>query len=195
MKTSPLKAVTTFTLGYLAVAFLLSFRAGNGEFLYYIAIVLALAFIVLAVHKRVNLSPALLWCLSAWGFFHMLGGLLPVPESWPINGDVRVLYSLWFIPGYLKYDHIIHAYGFAIATWVCWQALRAACPSVKATFGVLSLCALGGLGLGGVNEILEFFAVLLIPNTNVGGYINTGWDLVSNAVGCIVAASLIRKYG
>ena len=45
--------------------------------------------------------------------------------------------------------------------------------------------------LGALNEVVEFVAVLLIPNTNVGGYINTSWDLVANLVGCGVAASLI----
>jgi hypothetical protein len=37
-----------------------------------------------------------------------------------------------------------------------------------------------------------FAAVLLVPETNVGGYINTGWDLVANLAGCIFAAVLIR---
>jgi hypothetical protein len=47
------------------------------------------------------------------------------------------------------------------------------------------------MGLGAVNEVIEFAAVLLLPNTNVGGYMNTGWDLVANMVGSLVAAVLI----
>lgn len=34
--------------------------------------------------------------------------------------------------------------------------------------------------------------MLTIPNTNVGGYENTGWDLVSNLAGCAIAAVVIR---
>jgi len=32
---------------------------------------------------------------------------------------------------------------------------------------------------------------LTLPETNIGGYINTGWDLVSNLAGATVACSLI----
>ena len=32
---------------------------------------------------------------------------------------------------------------------------------------------------------------LTLPETNIGGYINTGWDLVSNLVGVTVACGLI----
>ena len=34
-------------------------------------------------------------------------------------------------------------------------------------------------------------ATLLIPETNVGGYRNTGWDLVSNLIGATTAATWI----
>jgi hypothetical protein len=46
------------------------------------------------------------------------------------------------------------------------------------------------MGLGAVNEIIEFAAVLGLPDTNVGGYLNTGLDLVFNAIGAIIAMAL-----
>jgi hypothetical protein len=98
---------------------------------------------------------------------------------------------LWLIPNYLKYDQLVHAYGFGIGTWVSWQTLHALLPKSVPTAGVLTLCVLSGMGLGAMNEIIEFIATLLIPNTNVGGYANTGWDLVSNMVGSITAAVVI----
>jgi hypothetical protein len=48
------------------------------------------------------------------------------------------------------------------------------------------------MGFGALNEVLEFIAVLTIPNTNVGGYENTAWDMVSNLVGSTIVAMLIR---
>jgi hypothetical protein len=57
----------------------------------------------------------------------------------------------------------------------------------------LVLCAAGGCGFGAFNEVVEFIAVLTIPNTNVGGYENTGWDLVANLVGSVSAAILIAR--
>jgi hypothetical protein len=63
---------------------------------------------------------------------------------------------------------------------------------LKPTFGLMVLCAAAGIGFGALNEVIEFIAVLTIPNTNVGGYENTGWDLVANLVGATVAAVIIR---
>ena len=60
------------------------------------------------------------------------------------------------------------------------------------TIGKLVLCAAGGMGFGALNEVIEFIAVLTIPNTNVGGYENTAWDMVSNLVGSVIAAVVIR---
>lgn len=190
---SPLLPVGLFTAAYLVASLFFSFRNDNTEFIFYLGIVVILIAVAMFVHRRVHFSQTTLWLLSIWGLLHMMGGLVQLPEGWPYNGDHAVLYSLWLIPDYLKYDNIIHAYGFAVCTLVCWESLRAAVPKVRASFGILTLCALGGMGLGAFNEILEFAAVLLIPGTNVGGYINTGWDLVANLVGGVVAAVWIGQ--
>ncbi len=151
--------------------------------------------VVWVVHGRVALTSGALWCLSIWGLAHMAGGLVVVPESWPVMGTNRVLYSLWLIPDRLKYDHVVHAYGFGVTTWVCWQGLRAALGGrhqrVRPTPGLMLLCAAAGLGFGALNEVIEFAATLLVPETNVGGYLNTGWDLVANLFGATVAVTAI----
>ena len=128
----------------------------------------------------------------------MAGGLLHLPDGWPMeNGSV--LYNLWLIPGLLKYDQLVHAYGFGITTWLCWQALSVGIARVSKirptpTIGLMVLCAAGGMGFGAFNEVVEFVATLTIPKTNVGGYVNTGWDLVANLVGCGLAAILIARF-
>lgn len=187
-----LKPVAAFTFLYLAVASYFALTLRNWEFVFYIAVVVILAGVIALVHSKVKLSAGVLWLLSVWGLLHMVGGLVHLPGGWPYNGDKNVFYSLWIIEPYLKYDQLVHAYGFGTSTWVCWQALRAASPKILPSFGILTLCALGGMGLGAVNEIIEFIAVLAIPETNVGGYENTGWDLVANMAGCVIAALLIR---
>lgn len=194
-------AACVFTAGYMLAATVAAIATGNGEFIFYIVVMCVLIAVVAGVHLRIRLSTAALFALSIWGALHMAGGLLPVPASWPINGDIRVLYSWWIIPaaepgsGYLKYDQIIHAFGFGVTTWVCWQALRAAVDrKLRPTVGLMVLCAAAGLGFGALNEVVEFIATLLGP-TNVGGYVNTGWDLVSNSVGAVIAAVLIYITG
>ncbi|HCN31344.1 MAG TPA: hypothetical protein DIT64_22085 [Verrucomicrobiales bacterium] len=189
--------VMGFTVLYMTAAIAGSWLQGNREFVFYIAVMIVLISVMMLVHRAARLTGGLLWALSMWGLLHMAGGLVPVPESWPYNGEHAVLYSLWLIPDLLKYDHIVHAYGFGVTTWLCWHALsrsvrRADGSAPRPTAGLLTLCAAGGMGFGALNEVVEFIAVLTIPNTNVGGYENTGWDLVSNLAGCAIAAVVIR---
>jgi hypothetical protein len=185
-----------FNLSYIAAAVVGVMVSGNREFVFYLVVMAVLIAVVLYVHARINLPKFLLWALSLWGAMHMAGGLLPLPEGWPYNGKHAVLYSWWLIPDLLKYDQIVHAYGFGVTTWVCWHGFKTIAKahgaSLTPTFGTLTLCVAAGMGFGALNEIIEFIAVLSIPNTNVGGYVNTGWDLVANAVGAIMAAVLIR---
>jgi len=192
-------SVTAFTATYLLVAVVFAFVRGNLEFVFYIGVMAVLIAAVLVVHRRVQLLPATLWCLSVWGLLHMAGGLVHVPASWPVNGDSNVLYNLWLVPERIKFDQFVHAYGFGVATWVCWQGLCAAFgggerSAVRPTPGLLVLVAAAGMGLGALNEVIEFAAVLLLPDTNVGGYMNTGWDLVANLLGCVAAAVLIYTF-
>lgn len=91
-------AVLAFTITYTLVATLGATTRGNSEFLIYIGVMCVLVAAVGYVHHRVRLTIATLWALSIWGLAHMAGGLVPVPESWAIDGEIRVLYSLWLIP-------------------------------------------------------------------------------------------------
>lgn len=186
-------AAAGFSLLYMIAAVVGAIVERNGEFVFYILVMLVLMTLIALLHRRINLTTGLFWCLAIWGALHMAGGLVPVPQSWPINGDVRVLYSWWLIPGLLKYDHVVHAFGFATTAWLCWQGLRHAAPNVRPTLGPLVLCAAASMGFGALNEIIEFIATKLGPS-NVGGYDNTCWDLVSNTVGAIIAVTLIGLF-
>jgi hypothetical protein len=191
--------VAAFTLLYIGLAAAAAFFVGNGEFLFYIVVMLLLMLVIWLVHRSVTLTQSVLWALSAWGLAHMAGGLVPVPAAWPIDGSIRVLYSLWLIPDRLKYDQVVHAYGFGVATWVCWQGIRAAIHrrggEAVPSLGLMVLAATSGMGLGALNELIEFSATLLMAETNVGGYLNTGWDLVANFVGAAGAATVIGIRG
>jgi uncharacterized membrane protein YjdF len=186
-----------FTISYMIAAVVGALASGNKEFVFYIVVMLVLIGVVAVVHARSQLSSGLLWALSVWGLLHMAGGLMPIPETWPRLGEQAVLYCLWLVPGLLKYDQIVHAYGFGVTTMVCWHVIHHSLRDLtgakpRPTLGLLVLCAAGGMGFGALNEVVEFIATLTIPNTNVGGYTNTGWDMVSNLVGSALAAVLIR---
>jgi hypothetical protein len=185
-----LGAVVAFTLLYLIVGLHASLSGGNWEFVFYIAVVLGLGFFVLAIRRRAGFTPGLLWALSFWGLLHVVGGLVPVPHDWPIAGTKRVFYSWWIIPDLFKYDNPVHAYGMGVATWACWQGLRTATGLMRPTAGTLTIAALAGIGLGALNEVVEFIATLFLE-TNVGGYRNTGFDLIYNTIGAGIAAFVI----
>lgn len=191
--------VAAFTLLYLLIAIAASLGLGNQEFVFYIVVMFVLVLVIWLVHRSISLSKSLLWALSFWGLAHMAGGLVSLPAAWPIDGDIRVLYSLWLVPDRLKYDQLVHAYGFGVATWVCWHGIRAAVRhrggEAVPTIGLMVLAALSGMGLGALNELIEFAATLLVPETNVGGYLNTGWDLVANFIGAASAATVIGLRG
>ena len=189
--------VALFTGAYLAVALVGAVTSGNAEFVFYIAVMVVLIAVVWAVDRSVRLSAGALWGLSLWGLAHMIGGLVTAPAGWPAAvADQAVMYNVWIVTDRVKYDHVVHAWGFGMTTWVCWQgvaaALRKRGAETRPTGGLLVLVAAAGLGFGALNEVIEFAATLLVPETNVGGYRNTGWDLVSNTVGALVAVTLIR---
>jgi hypothetical protein len=184
------------TAAYVLPALALSWSRANSEFVMYAAVLVILMGFILLLHYFVHLHMAALWGLSCWGLAHMMGGLMPIPQSWPVNpGEPHVLYNLWLLPGVLKYDQLVHAAGFGLTTWICWQSLARSFANrgvtLRPSFGLLVLCIAAGMGLGALNEVIEFLATRIMPQTNVGGYENTGWDLVSNLVGCVLAGLLI----
>ena len=174
-----------FTCTYLAVFIALTFARGNKEFVLYTGVVVFFFILLLKKYKTLGLSHKVLWALSVWGLLHMAGGNVPVHGS--------VLYNLQLIPVVLKYDQLVHAFGFATTTVVGWQLLR---PHLKESFSratILTLLVMIGIGAGALNEVVEFLAVLFIPETNVGGYINTGFDMIFNLIGATVAALFIVR--
>ena len=193
-------ALILFSALYMLIAILAAIGQGNIEFVFYIVVMVVLITSLVLVHRQVHFTDGVLWGMSCWGMLHMAGGLVYVPESLTQNGSQPVLYSWWIIRDWLKYDQIVHAYGFGITTWVCWQIMRSNIKkqtgeNPEPTFGLCVLCATAGMGFGALNEVVEFIATLTIPETNVGDYNNTGWDLVYNLIGCGVVALIIRQCG
>lgn len=190
---SRLIIVAAFTLLYLLAALIYGLASGNHEFVFYVVILIPVVVAVGVLHARVRLTAPVLWGLSVWGLVHMLGGTLAIPQTFAEPDTPAVLYNLRPAPYLPKFDQIVHFYGFFIATLAAWQGLRAATHGhLRPTIGTLIAVVCVGMGLGAANEMIEFAAVVTLPETNVGGYMNTGWDLVANTLGCLAAAVVIR---
>lgn len=162
----------------------------NYEFLGYILQVVLLGVLVFATLHKTRFPLWLLILLSIWSLFHVLGGGVVVGE------DVLYRYKFFHLWSsgedyILKYDQVIHYYGFLVATFVAYYLLR---PQLKvaARVGVVAFVAmLAGMGFGAMNEMVEFAAVVFAPETGVGGYVNTSIDLVANALGALTAALIL----
>jgi len=183
--------VAIFTTVYVLAFTVWFLMSGNYEFVVYVITMFILITLIGRSLRSVEYPVSMLWALSAWGLLHMAGGGVPVAGS--------VLYSLQLFPitpadgemQLLKYDQIVHAYGFGVTAWVLWYLMKRHFPVLMGTKTSLLYPALAAMGLGTVNEIIEFIAVLSVPETNVGGYFNTALDLVFNALGAAIAMMII----
>jgi hypothetical protein len=187
------RAVAIFTLAYVLgfTAWFLSI--GNFEFVVYIATMVALVALVVLSLRKAEYPGPMLWALSIWGLAHMAGGGVPVAGS--------VLYNLHLVPlveteqyFILKYDQLVHAYGFGVTAWLLHHLLTRHFPETRGTATAYVYPALGAMGLGALNEMIEFSAVLMVPDTNVGGYYNTALDLCFNAGGAVFAMLIVRVF-
>jgi hypothetical protein len=171
-------------------ALVLALRQWNVEFLYYGAVMFLIIAGVGWLNYRVYLPTWLLWALTLWGFLHMFGGTIQIPEHWAEPGSSGTLYNLR-VSGWLpRYDQVVHAYGFGVAALTAWRGLRTMLSrELVGGVGLWIIVWLMGMGIGALNEVVEFVATEVMPWTNVGGYRNTGWDLVANSVGCALAAT------
>lgn len=182
-------AVLIFTGLYIASFLAYFVMSANREFIGYLFTMLVLVVLTAWGHRRVRFPIAMLWALTGWGIAHMAGGGIHIGES--------VLYNLVLIPfggsgelRLLKYDQMVHFYGFAVMAWMLWYILQNQFSELRRTRTIYVFATLGSMGLGALNEIIEFSAVMLVANTNVGGYYNTALDLVFNGLGAVAATTV-----
>ncbi len=184
--------IVIFTLGYLVAFSVYFIQTGNREFLLYVGVVMMVFALMFATLQRTRFSYAVLVGMSLWGLLHMAGGGLVV------NG--AVLYSLRLIPIFdrgdelfvLKFDQVVHFWGFGVTTLLAYDLLRHYLNDRARYAVVYPMVVLIGMGLGSLNEIVEFIAVLTFPETGVGGYGNTSLDMVFNTLGALTAAGVIH---
>jgi len=183
-------AVGIFSLLYVSAFSVYYLSIRNYEFIWYAAVVILFFGLILGTIKYSKFTPIILWGLSIWGLLHMAGGSIPVGDG--------VLYGVQLIDfvkdgefTLLKYDQALHAFGFGVATLVAHHLLlpRWKDGSSKALLYILAACV--GMGLGALNEVIEFFVVLTVPESGVGGYYNTALDLLFNMIGAISAALVL----
>jgi len=155
---------------------------GDRQVWAYLTVCLVLTAVVATAHAAAHFSRGLLAMLMTLGCLHLAGGLLP----W----DGSVLYDAWLVDHVLRYDQAVHAFGSMAATLASWQLLGAYLDLSRTPPRAQALVAcLGGMGKGAINEVVEF----VMGGPHVGGYANTGWDLVFDLAGCVAMAVYLTQ--
>jgi len=158
--------------------------AGSSLTVSYLVIVGAGALVVGVVDRRAGFSRVALVGLAAWGAGHLAGGIVE------LDGE-RILYNA-LLPGRIHLDNVVHFVGFGAAGLACWEALtrrRWSLSAVGTWFGVWLLA----MGVGALNEVIEFGITHVQAETQIGGYQNTGRDLVANMLGGALAGVIAAR--
>lgn len=174
--------VATVVVTYLVALGGFGLVAGSRLAVPYVVIV-AVAFVGLAVaDERFRFSGVVLIGLTLWGVGHLVGGIVELDD-----GD-RIFYNVVFAR-WFHFDNIVHFVGFGTAGLACWEALRAGWlgSTEVRPVATVAFVAVLGCGVGAVNEVVEFAFTLVVADSQVGGYHNTGRDLIANLLGGLLA--------
>jgi Predicted membrane protein (DUF2238) len=150
----------------------------------YVLTVSGLATVLFTLRTKVLPAPIAL-AAAASAVVHLAGGLVQVGDD--------VLYNASPGPELLRYDHFGHALGLFVAALLVWEVLVRDAFAVSGRRSLVAVTMLAALGLGALNEAVEFVATLAQGESHVGGYTNTGWDLVTNTFAGLLAAVVIHR--
>ena len=184
--------ILVFTILYVLLFGLYYIINGNFEFIWYVIILVFLIIFVSWLHSLYNFSSGVLLGVSIWGLIHMAGG------SVRINGTVLYRYIIYPLfssdvagTDILRYDQFAHFYCYFFVTLLLYYIMNAYVKKDINRFALSILIIFMAMGIGALNERLEFIPVLILENTGVGDYFNTLWDIIFNTLGSIVAVVYI----
>lgn len=162
----------------------------NYEFVIYVGVIILFLILVSITFFKVAYSTVTLTGLTIWSLMHMAGGGL-------FFNNIR-LYDIILIPlsqtyPILRYDQVVHVFGFGVATIAMFELIRPHLKENLQHFVALSIVIImAGLGVGAFNEIVEALVAATLPQSGVGGYVNTALDLMSDLIGSIIAMLFIK---
>ena len=165
---------------------------GNYEFLTYVVALLVVIFFIFKTDKIYQYSSLARWSFAVWMFSHMAGG------SFYFNGtrlyDIILVKILSEPYNILKYDQLIHGFCYFVITLFVYSVVKFTAKEKIKTKSALALVFLASIGIGALNEIIEFLTVALFNSQGVGGYFNNALDLIFNSIGAIIAVFYAKKY-
>ncbi len=174
-----------FTLLYLVVFLGISLVQRNSEFFFYTIVLIVMLFVVIIVSPRVRLEKWIMVFASLFILLHLSSGHIYICTT--------KLYDVYLISDF-RMDNLVHLLGGFLSTFLAYNLLE---PFIQyrvrnnpLTFSLIVV--LLALGMGSINEILEFIGVIFFDAADaVGGYVNNAKDQVFNLFGTALAAVVI----
>ena len=182
-----MKKLTSLRCSWLTlIGFSVAFLAkGNREFLLYAVTLAILIALVQWSDRRLHYPAGVKRCFLIWLILHMCGGFVHI-------GGVR-LYDVMLVQlvgapyHILRYDQFVHAFCYFMIGGLLMTIIASLSKADASRKGIMLITILAALGVGAVNEIIEFSAVAFFASEGVGDYFNNALDNVFNGVGALAA--------
>lgn len=180
-----MKKSTLTSIGLLIVFLGAAIFRANYEFLFYAATLVVLLALLFMLDRRFNFSALALWSFNAWLLMHLIGGMGSI--------DGVRMYDVILLPlvgepyHILKYDQFVHVFCYVVMAALVYEVLEQIIEGSH-RLTLFFVTVLAATGIGGLNEVIEFAAVVVVGSTGVGGYTNTALDLVGNLLGALIGA-------
>lgn len=163
----------------------------NIEFVIYAGVIAAIFLLVALTHKTIQFPTYILWLISVWGLLHILGGMVPTPDG--------VLFAYRIYPFVdqggefyiLKYDQVVHMYLYGVMAVAFLHIIRRTLRAAGPAWIIVLTAVMAAMGVGAMNEIMEFFIAITLERNGVGGYENAMLDLVFNFSGAVIATAVL----
>ena len=181
------------TIAYIIIFGIYYLMTKNYEFLGYVLVLFIILALMIFLHLKYNLTSGVLTGISIWGLIHMAGGSLYINGTKLYALMIFNLYNSPIQPEFriLKFDQFAHFYCYVFITILMFYILKPYLKEKFNWFAISVILVFIGMGIGALNEILEFIAVIVIKDTGVGGYYNNLLDIIFNTLGAIAAAIYI----
>lgn len=174
------------TIAYLIIFSTVQIVRKNSEFIYYNTIMLVIFVLLVRYQKKLLLSYSSILGLSFSYFLHMAGGNIYL-------GETR-LYDLWIVAELFKYDNLVHLVSTVVLTLAIYDVLSShlAEKIVYKRANLYIILILMVMGIGALNEVMEFGAVIFFDaGDRVGDYANNALDLIYNLIGASIGSIII----
>tara|TARA_Y100000310_G_C20565910_1_gene755474 strand:+ start:662 stop:1246 length:585 start_codon:yes stop_codon:yes gene_type:complete len=186
-----LKSISLLTYLFILGMVFYNLSLGNSEFLVYGIVVGLLYYVLIKADDYYNFPKYSIVLFSIWIVTHFLGGNLYIGNTRLYDFIlIDLIGSPFFI---LKYDQFIHIYTyFVISILVYFMLKKHVIKGHKKS--LIFFAVLASLGIGLLNEILEFTMVVFADAGDaVGGYYNTALDLVFNFIGAVLGVWFVKN--